>query len=87
MHKMRAIGNGVMAEIFGELALPVDVFSRTVGYKHIAQKTWDKFEGENRALLQAYADGVNDYINNIRLDGKNKSSNLLPPEFIIMGIK
>jgi penicillin amidase len=37
---------------------------RTIGYYRAAQKVAANLDGENLALLQAYSDGVNDYIKN-----------------------
>jgi acyl-homoserine lactone acylase PvdQ len=40
MFKNRAIFNGELSEVFGADALPIDRFSRTIGYKRIATETW-----------------------------------------------
>ncbi len=45
-------------------ALRNDIKMRTIGYYRAAQKVAANLEGENLALLQAYSDGVNDYIKN-----------------------
>lgn len=44
---------------------------------------------EDRMLLQAYADGVNDFLDGIGFGKKKgeKTSSMLPPEFLILGIK
>jgi len=36
MFKNRAIFNGELSEVFGVDALPIDKFSRTLGYRRIA---------------------------------------------------
>jgi len=45
-------------------ALRNDIKMRTIGYYRAAQKVAANLDGENLALLQAYSDGVNDYIKN-----------------------
>jgi hypothetical protein len=42
MYKSRALFNGEISEIFGEVSLPLDKFARTVGYKRIAIEAWEK---------------------------------------------
>ncbi|MFH1718106.1 MAG: penicillin acylase family protein [Planctomycetota bacterium] len=44
-------------------ALQSDIKMRTIGYYLAAQKVAASLDGEALALLQAYSDGVNDYIN------------------------
>jgi len=38
-------------------------------------------------VLQAYVDGINDYVQSVSLFGANSSANLLPPEFYIFGMR
>jgi len=45
-------------------ALRNDIKMRTIGFYRAAQKVAANLEGENLVLLQAYSDGVNDYIRN-----------------------
>lgn len=82
MVKTRAIFSGTMSEIFGPDALPLDKFSRTLGYRRIAEETWKTLPEENKQVLQAYADGVNDFIKNVKLS--EGSASLLPPEFYLL---
>jgi len=42
---------------------------------------------EHRSLLQAYADGVNDYISGIKWFSADQTAVTLPPEFHLLGIK
>ena len=44
MVKNRAVFSGELASMFGADALPLDKFSRTIGYKRIAEKTWATLE-------------------------------------------
>ncbi|MBN1362976.1 MAG: penicillin acylase family protein [Sedimentisphaerales bacterium] len=45
-------------------ALRSDIQMRTIGYYRAAQETADRLDPEARALLEAYSQGVNDYIHN-----------------------
>ncbi len=45
-------------------ALRNDIEMRTIGYYRAAQEVAANLDGESLALLQAYSDGVNDYIEN-----------------------
>ncbi len=71
----RSIG-GCLAEILGPDLVESDRFSRTVGFRRAAEKSFAALSVETKELLQAYAEGVNDYI---ELNRKN-----LPPEFILL---
>lgn len=62
MFKNRAIFNGELAEVFGADALPIDRFSRTIGYKRIATETWSMMSTENKQIMESYSKGVNDFI-------------------------
>jgi len=85
MFKNRAIFSGELSEVFGPDALPIDKFSRTLGYKRIATETWDQMPESQRSIYYAYCGGVNDFINSVSLiDG---SAKLLPPEFYIFGLQ
>ena len=67
MYKNRAIFSGRLSEIFGKDVLDMDKFSRTIGYRRLAEETYNTLSDEYKNLMQAFADGVNDYIDNIKL--------------------
>jgi len=67
---------GRAAELLGEAALPSDVQLRTIGLGRAATKTWPALDAETKGWLQAYANGVNTYLNN----------NPLPPEYTVLEI-
>ncbi len=75
MEVNRRIAAGRMAEILGEPALDTDKFLRTIGIARTAQSIARNLDAEHRDLLDAYAAGVNAYL--------NKRSGPLPPEFFI----
>ena len=58
----RHIGSGRLSEMFGKSELDTDSFLRTLGWARIAQKELDAMDANEKALLQAYADGVNAYL-------------------------
>jgi acyl-homoserine lactone acylase PvdQ len=40
---------------------------------------------EEKDILQSYADGVNDFISNVKLTGEGATARLLPLEFYALG--
>lgn len=78
METHRRIGAGRLAEVFGEAALDNDRFLRALGVRRAAAAQWAQVSPQSRALLTAYAAGVNHVI---------ERSRWLPPEFLILGIK
>jgi penicillin amidase len=62
MEFWRRIGSGRLAEILGESALASDRFIRTVGWHRTAAQELEQLDDETRAMLEAYAEGVNAYI-------------------------
>jgi penicillin amidase len=62
MELFRRAGQGRLAEVLGEPALKVDRMFRTLGLWQHAQKTLPMIDPVTRSALQAYADGVTEYI-------------------------
>ena len=62
MELMRRAGQGRLAEVLGEPALKIDRMFRTLGLWRHAQKTLPTVEARTHLALQAYADGVNEFI-------------------------
>jgi len=79
MQMNKRIVAGRLAEILGPSALDTDRFLRTMGVRRNAEAVLAQTPPETRAVLQAYADGVNAYIDNRKA--------ALPPEFLILGTK
>jgi len=73
----RRIPAGRMAEILGPNAVDTDRFLRTLGVRRNAEKILTNLSPETRASLEAYARGVNAYLEN--------RSGPLPAEFILTG--
>jgi penicillin amidase len=59
---MRRASRGQLAEIVGPLALPSDRRFRTLGFSRIADREVAALDKDSRALLEAYARGVNAFI-------------------------
>ncbi|WP_346387076.1 penicillin acylase family protein [Nocardioides sp.] len=53
---------GRLAEMFGTDALESDEFVRTMGWRRVAEREVALLEPETRAALDAYAEGVNAYL-------------------------
>ena len=78
MEFWRRIGEGRLSELFGESQLDTDRFLRTLGVMRSAQLSRDKLDEEALGVLEAYAQGVNVYI--------DQNKNRLPLEFRILGL-
>jgi len=75
----RRIASGRLAEVLGVDALGTDKFIRTLGVAKAATAAWESISDEARAVLVAYSDGINAYLEN--------RNGALPPEFIILGFE
>jgi len=58
----RHIGSGRLSEMFGEGQVETDMFLRTLGWRQTAEAEYAALEPESKAILDAYAEGVNAYI-------------------------
>ncbi len=77
MDLMRRAASGTLSEILGPLTLGNDEEMRRLGLRQSAQSDIASLSPHARALLQAYADGVNAYI--------SQRGRLAAPEFLIFG--
>src|ERR1043165_5184527 len=77
MDLLRRTARGELAEVLGPLALDQDKQHRTYGFGALADATTAQLAPAERAILEAYAAGVNAYAD--ALDAKS-----LPPEFQIL---
>ncbi|MFP5264069.1 MAG: penicillin acylase family protein [Blastocatellia bacterium] len=74
----RRVGNGRLAEALGEESISVDRFARVLGFRRAAERDWQAMAGEDRAAMEAYAAGVNAFI-----EGNRHNLSL---EFTIFGV-
>lgn len=58
----RHIGSGRLAEMFGASQVDTDKYLRTMGWARVAQQEIQQMDTEIKANFQAYADGVNAYL-------------------------
>ena len=73
----RRVARGRLSEILGDVTLEEDKFLRLIGFGRIAEKIWPRLSPESRAAYQAYADGINAFIETHRAE--------LPVEFSLLG--
>src|ERR1700693_2089903 len=76
MDLLRRAAAGDLAEIFGEVALGFDEENRTFGMRQAAERAASDSPSDIRALLDSYARGVNQYIDQHRTH--------LPLEFALL---
>jgi penicillin G amidase len=60
MDILRRRGAGELSELFGAAALPLDKDARIHGFRRVAKEVYARESPERRALLEAYAQGVNE---------------------------
>ncbi|MFZ1816182.1 MAG: penicillin acylase family protein [Rhizobiaceae bacterium] len=83
MHVLRMVGQGRLSEMFGKPTIATDVFLRTMDIAGASSKSISAFSEEAQALLQAYSDGINAYLNR-----RTRMLEMrLPPEFVILGVE
>ncbi len=77
MDLMRRAAAGRIAELAGPAALPIDRLARTLGEMQHAERAYAALPGDARALLVAYAAGVNAWI--------EQRGRFASPEFLLLG--
>ena len=81
MDQLRRAASGRLSELFGEQTVGVDTFLRTLGLERAAAGSYAVLKPETRALLDAYSEGVNAWVNRDRA----MLEPALPPEFLVFG--
>jgi penicillin amidase len=76
MEMMRRLGAGRLSEVVGAATLGLDRYSRTFGLYRLAEAQVERLQPTERALLDAYARGVNAYL--------DTRTGALPPEFVLL---
>ena len=77
MELMRRAASGRLSEIAGPATLPIDRMMRTLGLRQHAVADFATLPADTRAMLEAYARGVNAWID---LKGR-----FAAPEFLVLG--
>lgn len=81
MEVLRMAGQGRLSEMFGEQTVSSDRFLKTLNLEKSARRSVTALRSDSQALLAAYSDGVNAWIN--RETGTFEPS--LPVEYIVLG--
>ena len=79
MDFQRRAASGRLSEVLGARTLDIDKFTRTLGLMRAAEASLKQMSPAMRAVLEAYAGGVNAWIEHHR--------GPLPPEFLILGYR
>ncbi len=77
MDMMRRLAAGRLAELFGARALPMDRQMRTLGLARRAAADYPSMSPDGHALMEAYARGVNAWI--------EQRGRFAAPEFLLLG--
>lgn len=75
----RRVMHGTLSEVFGSATLDADKLMRTLGIRRAAEAQWRGLPDDAKALLQAYADGINAF--------HAHTSQALPPEFHLLRVR
>lgn len=75
----KRIAGGRLAEAFGPAAVDADRFLRALAVRRAAEAQWAQTQGEARAALLAYAEGINAVLRH--------GVKARPPEFLILGLQ
>ncbi|MDE1494188.1 penicillin acylase family protein [Xenorhabdus bovienii] len=78
MEVNRRLSSGRLSEIIGEKAITLDKYAKILGFSRNADKAWQQLGEREKKALQAYVDGINQWIS---------SETLLPSEFLIFQYK
>ena len=76
MDYRRRLANGDLAAVLGEDAVNIDTAIRTWGINSLAEEAYNNLNGESKAVVDAYTNGVNAYLAN---------ATELPAEFAALG--
>src|SRR5258707_1049965 len=72
---LRRSASGHLSEVYGPFTLEKDIQQRTLGLHYIAAEILRQLPSDQLEVLQAYADGINDYL---------RSMKVLPPECLLL---
>jgi penicillin G amidase len=76
MDLLRRVGRGQLSEILGPVLVKVDKEFRVLNFGRAAQRDYEQMDPERRKLMEAYARGVNEFI--------EQHGSKLPMEFTLL---
>lgn len=76
MDMTRLAGRGQLSTLFGEATLETDKYLKTLGFYRTARAEYAAMPDEEKAIIDAYVDGVNAYLATVKR---------LPREYAILG--
>ena len=79
MDLLRRVARGQISEILGKSTLAIDKDFRTMQFGRAAERDWGLMDKDSRAIMEAYARGVNRFI--------EQHANHLPLEFSLLKYK
>ena len=75
-----------MSALYGADYLEVDTYMRSLNLRELAEASYELMPTEEQEILQAYCDGVNDFVSGIKLFSFSSTARLLPLEFYYFGL-
>ncbi len=78
MDVRRHVTSGTLSELFGEATVETDMFVRTLGWREVAEREVPLLSPDTRNAFEAYADGVNAYL-------EERSASELALEYTVLG--
>ncbi len=79
----RHIVSGRLSELFGDSQIETDIFVRTLGWRRIAEQEANQLTGKTRRWMEAYAAGVNAYLQS---PAQSRTGGDLSLEYSILGL-
>ncbi|GAA1502826.1 penicillin acylase family protein [Agromyces terreus] len=76
----RHVTAGRLSELFGASQVGTDTFVRTLGWRNVAEQEYEALDETSRAYYEAYADGVNAYLD-------RRSGAELSLEYAVLGLQ
>src|SRR5918998_3345042 len=76
----RHLSAGRLSELYGASQVPTDAYARTLGWRRVAEQELELLAPSTRRALDAYAAGVNAYLN-------GRSGNELSLEYSLLGLQ
>ncbi|MGQ9617161.1 MAG: penicillin acylase family protein [Spirochaetota bacterium] len=79
METIRRMASGTLAEVAGEKAVELDVFSRIAGFSTLRERALRALSDDEKELMEAYTTGINAYL--------EQAGKRLPLEFRVLKFK